>query len=414
LDDTQRDDQIARLLQSEHIKYQDIDLGGGIATGGHRRTSMDRVLFGSDLNGLSLLDIGSSLGHFCLEALKHGAAAATGLETSPERLRHAREIAAVVDPRAQYIAADFEEWNAPPQSFDVVLCLNVLHHLYDPVAAIRKIMTIAANRFYLEVAPVTLAEIMKVASVAALFGGPNAPIMLLGDTSNSTRAADRTFTFTKKAMATIINGHSKAYEPIRFHPSSFKGRWIVEARRRQIDHLVVVSGPTSVGKSTFIEALKTPAMRARFGIEGDFETVQANGIDALRTGPIPTLVYHYDMLRPFDRPLHSHGRDPAFHLLASAKRITLITLANRSDALRARLASPSARAGSKKALKRQQVIARQYENPAFLIAWYEAWIEAAAKYMGRPQDRHHLLLTDEGYSSIKDVSALRPLLAGIA
>jgi len=275
-------------------------------------------------------------------------------------------------------------------------------------------MAIAANRFYLEVAPVTLAEIMKVANVAALFGGPNAPIMLLGDTSNSTRAADRTFTFTKKAMATIINGHSKAYEPIRFHPSSFKGRWIVEARRRQIDHLVVVSGPTSVGKSTFIEALKTPAMRARFGIEGDFETVQANGIDALRTGPIPTLVYHYDMLRPFDRPLHSHGRDPAFHLLASAKRITLITLANRSDALRARLASPSARAGSKKALKRQQVIARQYENPAFLIAWYEAWIEAAAKYMGRPQDRHHLLLTDEGYSSIKDVSALRPLLAGIA
>ena len=147
-----------------------------------------------------------------------------------------------------------------------------------------------------------------------------------GDTSNSTRAADRTFTFTRKAMATIINGHSKAYEPILFHPSSFKGRWIVEARRRQIDHLVVVAGPTGVGKSTFIEALNAPSMRERFGIEGSFETIQANALDGLRTGPIATLVYHYDMLRPFDRPLHSHGRDPAFHLLASAKRITLVTL----------------------------------------------------------------------------------------
>jgi SAM-dependent methyltransferase len=414
LDDKQREDQVARLLQSEHVKYQDIDLGGGVATGGHRRTSMDSVLFGSDLRNLSLLDIGSSLGHFCLEALRHGAASATGLETSPERLRHAREIAEVVDPRARYIAGDFEEWSAPPQSYDVVLCLNVLHHLYDPIAAIRKIMTITARRFYLEVAPVSLSEIRKVANVASLFGGPGAPILLLGDTSNSTRAADRTFMFTRKAIATIINGHSKAYEPVLFHPSSFKGRWIVEARRRQIDHLVVVAGPTSVGKSTFIEALGSPSMRARFGIDDDFETVQANALDQLRTGPVSTLVFHYDMLRPFDRPLHSHGRDPAFHLLASANRITLITLANHSDALRARLTSPAARAGSRKALKRQQVIGKQYENAAFLIAWYEAWLEAADKYMRRPGDRRHLLLTDADYTPIEGPAALRALLSGDA
>src|SRR5678809_1243614 len=99
---------------------------------------MDSLLFGSDIKGLTLLDIGSSLGHFCLEALKHGAAAATGLETSPERIRHARQIAAAVDAKAEYIPADFEQWDAPAKSYDVVLCLNVLHHLYDPVAAIRK------------------------------------------------------------------------------------------------------------------------------------------------------------------------------------------------------------------------------------------------------------------------------------
>ena len=101
MDDSQRDERVAKLLESEHIRYQNINLGGGETTGGHTRTSMDDILFASDLKGLRLLDIGSALGHFCLEALKRGASAATGLETSPERARHAREIADIVDPRAQ-------------------------------------------------------------------------------------------------------------------------------------------------------------------------------------------------------------------------------------------------------------------------------------------------------------------------
>ncbi|QNP43966.1 class I SAM-dependent methyltransferase [Sphingomonas daechungensis] len=71
---------------------------------------MDSLLFGSGLEGLTLLDIGSSLGHFCLEALKHGAAGATGLETSPERIRHAREIARLMNLPAEYIEADFEDY----------------------------------------------------------------------------------------------------------------------------------------------------------------------------------------------------------------------------------------------------------------------------------------------------------------
>lgn len=401
MDEKDRDAQVARLLESEHVKYQNIDLGGGAKTGGHTRTSMDKVLFGSDLTGLTLLDIGSSLGHFCLQALKHGAAAATGLETSPERIRHAREIAAVVDPRAEYIPADFEEWNAPAKSHDVVLCLNVLHHLYDPVAAIRKIMALARKRFYLEVAPVTHREIGRVASLLGMIGGPAAPIMLLGDTKNSTRAADRTFTFTKKAMSVIINGHSKAYEPVRFHPSSFKGRWIVEARRRDIDHLVVVAGVTGVGKSTFIKRLTaSPELRSRFGVEGAFEVASANNLDSLRTGRHDTLVYHYDLLRPFDRPLHSHGRDPAFHLLASADRITLITLTNSGAVLRERLRAPDARPDGAKARKRHDIILGQYENPNFLAAWYEAWLDATARYMGREADKTHLVVTDEGYSAV--------------
>jgi hypothetical protein len=410
LDKQQREERIAKLLESEHVKYQNIDFGGGAATGGYKRSSMDALLFGSDLKGLSLLDIGSSLGHFCLEALKHGASAATGLETSPERIRHAREIAELMDLPAEYISADFEQWSAGPKSFDVILCLNVLHHLYDPVAAIRKIMSMTRDRFYLEVAPVKLREVFKVANLASLWGAPNAPIILLGDTSNSTRAADRTFTFTKKAMSVIINGHSKAFEPVRFHPSSFKGRWTVEARRRRIGHLVVVAGVTGVGKSTFIERLaRSPDLQSRLGIQGSYSVTSANDLDGLQTGRHDTLVYHYDILRPFDRPLHSHGRDPAFHLLSSAERVTLVTLANAPETLRQRLQSaPPPK--SRKARKRHGVLMKQYENAAFLTAWYDSWLSAAAEMAAPAPLEQRFVLSDDDYPAIADASALSDLL----
>src|SRR4029079_15982091 len=108
MDGSQRDERVAKLLESEHIRYQNINLGGGETTGGHTRTSMDDILFASDLKGLRLLDIGYAVRHFCLEGVQDRAAAATGLETSPERVRHARQIADIVDPRAEYIPADFE------------------------------------------------------------------------------------------------------------------------------------------------------------------------------------------------------------------------------------------------------------------------------------------------------------------
>lgn len=380
MDESQRDERVAKLLGSEHIRYQKIDLGGGETTGGHSRTSMDRILFGSDLEGLSILDIGSALGYFCLEALRHGASAATGLETSPERVRHAREIADIVDPRAQYIPADFEQWDSADKSFDVVLCLNVLHHLYDPVNALRKIMRITRKRFYLEVAPVSVRDVVKMANPLALFGASGLPVILLGPTANSTRAADRTFTFSKKAIATIVNGHSKAYEPVVFHPSSFKGRWIAEARRRDIGHLVVVSGPTAVGKSRFIRSLDDPKLRARFGIADDYSVTSANDLDGLATGRQDTLVFHYDMLRPFDRPLQSHGRDPAFNLLQSAERVTFVTLAESGEVLQQRIRTEEAKPTSRKGRKRHALLEKQYGNPAFLKAWYEAWETATAPF----------------------------------
>src|SRR5262249_45155493 len=147
---------IRNFLKSEHVTYQKIHLGAGFSTPDWDRTSIDGIFFADQLDGESILDIGSAQGRFCIEALRRGAASATGLETSPECIRQARRIAEMLDvrPRPTYLREDVEHWTAPAKSFDRVLCLNVLHHFYDPISVLHKLLSITRKRLYLEVAPV--------------------------------------------------------------------------------------------------------------------------------------------------------------------------------------------------------------------------------------------------------------------
>jgi hypothetical protein len=157
-----------------------------------------------------------------------------------------------------------------------------------------------------------------------------------------------------------------------------------------------------VGKSTFIERLKSPELRQRFGIPDRYITFFCHDeFDKLAKGPIETLVFHYDLLRPFDRSLQSHGRDPALTLLSSAEKITLITLFNSAEELAKRklkeltklkpertaprklkeLATRNLKLDTAAALTRRgNILLKMYRNSKFLDSWYDAWFEEMQKY----------------------------------
>ena len=409
---TSENDQRARiekLLRSEHLTYQKIDLGEGLSTPGRDRTSIDGILFADQLDGESILDVGSAQGRFCIEALRRGAASAIGLETSPERIRHARYIAEIlrVRPRPTYLREDVEHWTAPAKSFDRVLCLNVLHHLYDPISVVRKLMCITRKRLYLEVAAVDRKQMFRVAHSFTMWDVSNAPIALLDNPKDARRAADRTFTFTPTALSIVINGHTKAFEPVIVHRSSFENRFIIEARRRQINHLVVVAGMTSVGKSTFIDRLKSAELRQRFGIpDGYIAITPISGLDTLVTGPINILVFHYDLLRPFGRPVQSHGRDPALHLLSSAEKITVITLFNSAEELVKRKSKSETTIDP---ASRHRILLKMYRNSEFLDSWYEAWFDEMQKYASSTVSSLHVR-TNDNYDIVADHNEFRRIL----
>ena len=112
----------------------------------------------------------------------------------------------------------------------------------------------------------------------------------------------------------------------------------------KIKRLVVVAGPTSAGKSTFIRKMLSnnmPKLAERLGVENftGWETTDT-GATSRRIYDkeiIDGLIFHYDFLRPFGRSAKTHDRDVALHILGQADEVSFITLYVDSNGLKSQI-----------------------------------------------------------------------------
>ncbi len=373
--------------------YQQITLPDGTVLKGSDRTYLHPLIFGEgeDFIGKSILDIGSFHGHFCIEALRRGASRAVGIEPYIENLVVARAIAESLALSPEYLEADFEEW-ATNEQFDTVLCLNLLHHLYDPIHAIRKLVELSRERIVIEVAAPRLQDLRRGRIDLGTMLARGGPILAAGHSDNALSAADYTFIISPAAIKAIFEQHYACFESVQVSRSPFKERQIVVAQKRRIDHLTIVAGPTSSGKSTFIDQLvESPDLRVRAGVPEKIDAVTSAGkYRQLPTGPLGHVVFHYDTLRPFDRSLRTYQRDPAMSLVAAARNVTVLTL----DPPRERLVDQIVTANPD-ASQRHRRLAQLYREPGFLDRWRDLWYAHAA---GIPNARLLLVDSSSGYA----------------
>ena len=370
-------DQSMLFAGDEESAYQAISLPGEVVTPGHDRSYLLDEVFGDSFAGKSYLDVGSHHGYFCLEALRRGASRSCGIETHTSTVRRARKIADVLALTPHYIEDDFENWEPEGEQFDVVSCLNVLHHMTDPIHAIRKMMRIAREKIVLEVAKPTWKEVLHDGINPLRLYDLGSPAIFLGRPEKRGYGARRTYMFTPAALKVIFNIHSNSFEPISIKPSPFKGRLIVEAKKKRIGDLVVVAGPTSCGKSTLCEKLIDDGdLQQQFGMRrATWQLIGARSVPELGRGRLENLILHYDFLRPWRTSIHSYARDPALELLNLAERVSIVTIvAGRSrlrEQLRRKEIEPHHGRGG--ASDSHMKLLELYDRPQFLNDWYAAW-----------------------------------------
>ena len=259
---------------------------------------------------------------------------------------------------------------------------------------------LAQKRIVIEFAEPRLHDVLRGKLPPSAYFSLTGPAIVLGSPEHYSDGR-RTFVFTRKAMRIIFNKHHSVFEPLKLTRSPFKGRVIAEATRRQIDHLVVVAGPTAAGKATLIGKLQTdPKLRSALSLETNSIPVCNAGGKVLPAGKLKEAFFHYDILRPYRRSLRSIGRDISTQLLTVPNRLTVVTLMTETETMQDRMVREGF---TDKRGARHLAIHESYNDPEFLRRWYYEWFGSLA-----PTAEHRVVTTDaEGAYSLSDTSDAR-------
>ncbi len=409
-------DEIEALLAREDFAYQDIQLPFGLSTGGHNRSATADRIFPADMTGKTVLDLGCSFGFFCFEALRRGAKRVVGYDVDPDSVRKARLLAECMGVDAEFELRDIER-QPLDEKFDYVLCLNLLHHLKNPIGALDNMIASTNESLALEVASLGSHDRGKL-KIGWLTQRVLAKLPIMYVSRNGTRGPRQVqkFFITQTALEHLLIYHRGVFARLNTQPSEHKGRYLTVAEKRRIGHLLVVSGPTSAGKKSLMRALaenRFPQLAERLGTpDGSVwgKPLNAQKIYQPVEPQLDRMVLHHDFMGPFMRSAMVHERDEANDVLETAERITFVTVWTPPEQLVTQISEaeiePALAKGKKR--RRHMAIRELYHDPEKVLEHYERWFAFTAS-----KSADHIVVAPHEGSRMMSVAQWRDHVAGI-
>lgn len=202
----------SKALDNFTYAYQNLDHIDGLeSSGADRNATLEAIK--PFLSGRSALDIGCAQGFFCFKLEKLGFAEVIGTEVKKDRFLAACAAREVTGSHCELLFRDIFS-NPFDRTFDTVLLLNVLHHLTDPIAALRQASRMCARRLIIEFATLTDAKFAQTCphALASDNAMPLIGVSLLA-------GQDQTFLFSHEALRRICLEHAQLFSSIEFLPS---------------------------------------------------------------------------------------------------------------------------------------------------------------------------------------------------
>jgi len=392
-------EQVQALVDEGGFYYQNIELPYGLSTGGTDRSSTAKAIFPDDMTGKSVLDLGCKFGFFCFEALKRGAKRAVGIDVDPYSLERARRLADCLGLPATFEIADIEK-EPLHERFDYVLCLNLLHHLKNPLTALERLAAVTDERLILETANLGRHDRrrLKLSPFETLILRRR-PLVYASRNGTSDRRNVQKFFITPSAVENLLRYQSNAFSRVDIQASDHKDRYTAVAHRRRIGELVVVAGATGSGAAALARQLasgQAPEVAAQVGT-GDgssFRLVDANELSEFSEPVVERMLLHYDILRPHRRSAKTHARDEVMDVLRCAQRVSFVTLWRSPELLRRSYESEPVslltRAGWRFEGRRRRKVLQELEDPKEMVGHYRRWFD----FTGGVNARHFVVLPD--------------------
>ena len=224
-------ERVEALARDGRFEYQRIELPYGLATRGKDRSRSARRVLPDDLSGKSFLDVGCRHGYYCFEALARGAARVVGLDIAKGAVEAARLVADCRGDQARFDCLDVATQRID-ETFDYVICLNVLHHTSDPIAALDNLMTAARETLVLEIAGFGRRHQRRsgISALEALLIGRSPVIYIAKVQHHPTRRLPKTL-ITRAAYVRMLRERPNGFASVEERRSARRDRQILIARR---------------------------------------------------------------------------------------------------------------------------------------------------------------------------------------
>jgi 2-polyprenyl-3-methyl-5-hydroxy-6-metoxy-1,4-benzoquinol methylase len=217
--------ELRQLIAGPIFEYQRIKLPHGLETPGQDRADALPLVFPMSLAGKSVLDVGCALGFFCFEAEARGATTIVGLEKMERRFEAARLLGRIKSSKVEFRFLDVEE-DSLDHCFDVVLLLNVIHHLRQPFQVIRQLAQIARQWLIIEFP--TLADVRFRETIPNLPANLN-DYPLIG--VSSLGQVDQTFVYSPAAVRRLLTEQLCVFREVEIVPSPMANRFMARCRK---------------------------------------------------------------------------------------------------------------------------------------------------------------------------------------
>ena len=226
---TNKKEKIKELLNSDKYDgHQRIELVDGHVLEGQDKAPMAKIIFDEiDLKGKTVLDVGTAYGFFCYETIKRGAEKAVGIEYNNDRYEVAKQINQIKEENVDIIKLNLEK-DELKEEFDIVLLLNVVHHLTYPIESIKKLASISKELIIVEFPTPANNKMIRRSKLNRFFMWlvKDYPIITIGN-----KEYHNTYYFSKKAFKAIFQTHTKLFKKINFKKSCKDERWIAYCYR---------------------------------------------------------------------------------------------------------------------------------------------------------------------------------------
>lgn len=232
------------IRETEFSGYQRITLPTGQVIPGTDRAPVADLVYGSDLTGKSVLDVGCHYGFFLHDAIRRGARRAVGIEADPERYRIASTLATRWNGKIDVHEGLLEDIELN-EKFDVVLFLNVIHHVKDPVRVIRRLASLCRGTLIVEFRqphdPQFVQECFHGRALArakrSLFGRMTHRLRVAGETRLMEWATKRlpivgvgsveyhrSYFFSRAGFRNMFQVHNRMFKNVSFRSSLTRGQ----------------------------------------------------------------------------------------------------------------------------------------------------------------------------------------------